>query len=77
MIGRRGSLRSSGDRNCKRFLPYLPLQRSILSVAAAVHSSLMPPLHYAPVYSLRTCDLPGMEYLVLFNALPIAKNEHC
>src|SRR4029078_13386048 len=29
MIGRRGSLRSSGESNCKRFFPYLHLQPSI------------------------------------------------
>ena len=67
MIGQRGSLRFSGDRNCKRFLPYLHLQRSIPPVLlAAVHSSLRPPI-----------ALGGDHLFVLFNALPLAKNEHC
>lgn len=66
MIGQRGSLRFSGDRNCKRFLPYLHLQGSIPSVPAAVHSSLRPPI-----------ALGGDHLFVLFNALPLAKNEHC
>ena len=66
MIGRRGSLRSSGDRNCKS-VPYLHLQRSIPPVLlAAVHSSLRPPI-----------ALGGDHLFVLFNALPLAKNEYC
>jgi hypothetical protein len=80
MNGRRGSLRSYGESNCKRFLPYQHLQRSRPSVrgGGTLQSQATIALggNFPSTFSLGTFDLPGIERVVLFNALSLAKNEH-